>query len=404
MEENSAENNEIPKSKSFLGRLKRSWKKVRAFRSKTSSVEEPQDTPPLSEEPISVQFPFSDYRYWRDGLQQLQTGSHYDYHTDRLAALVLPGANKHSSYNMAWDANNIDRATMQGLREGRIDQKGQPFILCIDEVSDTQVLQGATPTEREEFVVKAISNLVDRFHHFPNESMSAAVVITSILTGNEPAQATSLVERAIAVSSLDPAKKNILTHHLQNLAQTRTRSLLTFIKGSKTRLIEEETQYTFKHGPRKYGSFREAYEASIETGEPLFNIEGRKFTAPGDKTSRELYTLSSQEVEMIQPLRQAIHHSRQEMTRQARLLAVRYLGIHPDPAQVPNPPAWWIKGEGDGLRSDEVLVFVPYRKPDEARAIDPPLLRNFSRGWYLLKISYDSDSDLRLKYVSQLQS
>lgn len=355
------------------------------------------------DEPITQQFPLVDYHYWREGFQQLQVGSHYDSTTDRLEDLVLSGETKESSSNIGWSANNITRRTISELREGRLDASGQPYVLCVDEVSDAQVLQNAPVADREECVKRGILNIIDRVHFPAGDFLTAAVVTTSILTGRKIIEAIKFVQQATMESNLEPSKKSNFTQELQKLSNKRIKQLLTFIKGSKSRLIGEEKSYTAKHGPRKYGSFEEAYEASAETGEPLFTARGEEFSAP--HASRERYVLSKEDTEMILPLREAIHRSRHEMVRQARLAAVRYLGLEPDPTYHASPPEWWVNREKtEGLRSDEVLVFVPYRVSEDKKAKYPPLLRKSAGGWSLLKIPYDADGNMRLRMVKKLTS
>lgn len=395
----------------FGNRIKSILGKLRSLRRKDRSgqllpgpdvTSENHDPPsPLAGEPISVQFPLSDYRYFRDGLQQLQEGFHYNPDTDKLEDLILQGETKESGSHIGLTGNNIARRTISELREGRINKDGQPYILCVDEVSDTQVLQGAAPQDRENSLKGAILNLINSLYLSSSEFLTAAVATASVLTGKEVEEAKELVQQAIEASNLESGKRSNFTHELQNLTKVRIDKLLAFIKESKPRLIDEERRHNFKHGPSKYGSFEEAYEASAETGEPLFGIEGQEFSAPS--AGGEQYTLDSKDVKMVLPLREAIQHSRQEMIRQARLAALLYLGLEPDPNYNASPPGWWINRESmEGLRSDEVLVFVPYEVSEDKKADYPPLLREFERGWYLLKIPYDSDRNLRLKKISKL--
>lgn len=363
----------------------------------------------LINEPISTQFPLTDFRYYRDASVRLGLGNHYDPEIDTSVPLILPGENERSSHSLGSAASNIFLDTIRGLREGRVNEQGQQYVLCEDEVSDTQVIAQATVSEREKFARLAISGLIRR-HFFQNskaEFAAGAIFAVSVMTGNEITQASKIVRQAIAEADTTQIIKDAFNSALDNFSHTRVEELLSFIKGIKARIINEETQYRFKHGPAKHGSFEEAYEASAKTGEPILSIEGQDYAAkPAGELHREPYRLDAREARMIVPLREAVHHSRAEMIKQARLLAVKYLGLKPESMNYsPTPPQWWVSGEGGKeLRSDELLVYIPHPENEPERANYPAFLQGFDEHWYLIRMPFDADGNVRMTFATSLHS
>lgn len=354
----------------------------------------------LTQEPIPLQFPLMDYHYYREGLRQLMRWSSYDPETDGLQNLILPGESEESSSNIGSAGWSIAKGVVCQLREGRTDAEGQPYIICVDEVSDSAVLNRATESDRQEAIRKVISGQLTRFNRPIDRFTTGGVAVAAVLTGREIGDTRDLILQAEELSKIDPSKKSEFVLALQNLDVARVEKLLSFVKGSKARLIQEDKQYTYKHGPRKYASFEDAYIASIETGEPLFSLGGSEFKAPSEHNQYIPVTLNSQEVQVVESLRAVVHRSRENMARQARLFAVKYLDLDPNRKHSTNPPDWWMNDEKlEGIRSDEVLIYIPHsrRSTDEY----PPFLKGYESGWYLFRLPYDSNNNVIVKFVSK---
>ena len=87
------------------------------------------------------------------------------------------------------------------------------------------------------------------------------------------------------------------------------------------------------------------------------------------------------------------------MIEQAREFSFQYLGIDREKFSNRTPPEWWVKGEdGEGLRSDEVLVYIPFDARELENTGTPQFVKKlmseeeFRFGWNKLVVSKEQSN------------
>lgn len=355
--------------------------------------------PPVAE-PITateVNFPSTNYHYWRDALQHLQQG-----HSANAMEkdIVLPDETLESSNWIGTSANWLARDMIVGLREGRVDSDGQPYVLCIDEASDKQVFANATPNERQTFLIRAIGRIPRTLWLADDERQRAYVIaavgLAEAFLHQTPEVARETVAHAINLSNFGNFSDLGQRLHtiLAKIPQTPIDHLLTYIAESPQRLIAEERAYIAEHGPREYGSFEDAYLEAAQTGKPLGLLEGQVRVPRG-------YELQEDEIQLFSPLRAAVHSSRTAMVSAAITLADRLYGLEPSQVEAARTKLSqaWREGENlEGLRSDQLLVYIP-AGTTRIPLTDGPKCFYKQPGWYLYRVSYEGEAT---RYVPKL--
>ncbi|MFZ1720927.1 MAG: hypothetical protein WAU07_00295, partial [Microgenomates group bacterium] len=278
------------------------------------------------------------------------------------------------------------------LREERLDESGNPFILCIDQVNDQDVLSDATAEERKKAVEIAIHRMVEKnlelktvfFEQDDPESLEnveyffAAAVSFAIITGGfDLEQAQILVEQAIRVN-LGPSVT--LTPTLEDAIQKICMKFLAVAYAPRE--------------PRVFKPFEDLADVISATG-LTFNLDNKDTY----RSEAELGpVLDIESLLQISPLLQATHISREEMIVQARKFAYDYLGFPLGSLENARPPSHFTesKSNDNGILSREFLVYFNNYQPNLSQSdgthrsgivADIESQSEIRFGWFLIRLS-----------------
>lgn len=276
-----------------------------------------------------------------------------------------------------------------GLRENQLDQNGQPFVICTDEVLDEQVVIESPPQEiQKSFLDSFVSQARRRgFHDLPDRAESYTAVAISLGTailGLEQTQVIELLTNKLNEDTkLYPDDKVVLSDKLANYNKDNCDLLTQYLQFSQTQMTNEEQRILYT-----------AQKKASKIGDKSLEIDGETYRFAG--SGQPPIEINESDKQLIVPLQKAVKKSRMDMVEQARETAFQYLGIDREKNGNKKPPSWWIKGEnGEGLRSDELLIYVPYDIKTTDQQL-PSLIRNllrtpdFRKGWNILSIPKDN--------------
>lgn len=292
------------------------------------------------------------------------------------------------------------------LREERTDENGRPFILCIDQVNNQDVLSDATADDRKKSVKTAIHRMVEknldrRTVHFSEgdpesfekvEHFFAAAVSFAIITGGfDLQQAQTIVHQAIKDNL---GLSIVLSPKIEKTIETICNRFLTI--ASEPRV------------PREFKPFSDLADTISTTGLEL-PLEDGVYT-----TSAELGpVLDTESLIIISPLLEANHISREEMITRARQFGYDYLGFPKGSLEGFRPPRHFTESKsGDrGIISREILIYVDNQRRDPSFNRNkqlPAILASIENqaeinsGWFLIRLS--DSAQPRITFYSRLWS
>lgn len=302
--------------------------------SKETKMAEPQEQ--LQELP---QLELSKSNNWRDWLYNLQ-----------VASTILPDEPKERSSNLGLYGHNIILNTIYGLREKRVDGQGRPYILLIDEIEDETVVAKATPQERVDFFLEAVVDVgnefwveteKERLEDFATSSLAMGIA----LTGKPLQEVKKLLLQNFRQGKIRNGnlKRGVL-RELEVVDPKRVEKIVDYLKFSQDQMTLKEQS-----------ALQRKFQEEKPLGSEPVNIEGQEFGFVG--VGHPVY-LTERDLENLDSLRKAVRVSRDEVVKQAKLLAERLFKVQNK--DIYNPPEWWIKGSNSqGLKSTEFLLFIP---------------------------------------------
>ena len=162
---------------------------------------------------------------------------------------------------------------------------------------------------------------------------------------------------------------------LKALDPKRVEKIVDYLKFSQDQMTLKE----------QYALQRKFQEEKTLGSEPL-NIEEKEFEFVG--ADHPIY-LTERHMEDLYSLRKAVRISRQEMVKQARLLAKKLFKIQNK--DIYNPPEWWLEGSDlQGLKSTELLIYIPNLSGFQGNLPDfiTDIYNLYKRsGWFHLEIN-----------------
>jgi len=316
------------------------------------------------------------FNHWEDYLYNLQVG-----HTK------LPNIDSERVSNIGHYGFCISQHLIQGLREDQLDENGQPFVICVDEVKDEQVITEASAENRQQSFIQAfLSEATERgFHHLHERAESyatAAVTLGSAITGMEQAKVVELLQKTLDQDTqLLDLDKDVLKQALISAKDEEIKTLTQYLQFSQTQMTNEEQRVMVT-----------AQKEAPRLGDEPITISGEElhFVGSGDPPVE----MTPDDIALLVPLQKAIKRSRQDMIEQAREFSFQYLGLDREKFSNRTPPEWWVKGEdGEGLRSNEVLVYIPFDAKELENTGTPQFVKKlmseeeFRFGWNKLVVS-----------------
>lgn len=367
---------------------------------KTATIQSSQPTP-LPDIQGQEKFKLWDYHYLRQAFYQLQIG-HKGPETN-FEQVALPNMTAELSSRVGQMGTVLGQDMLVQLREGRVDEHGKPRVLCVDEVSDSRVLQGATGEDRVKFFRQAFQRVIKplpftgfwlgdekSYEGFSLTTVAMGSMILDQLPENVRRLVTNFTQTTEGVNS-DVQSNMIRT--LQNLDPVKFKALSEYLIESKQRIIQEQRLNLQANGPREVKEF----------GEGPLEVDGQTFRVEG--AGQTLAEVDQKEMRSLLPFYKAIHTSRQSMVNTAKAFAGAYLGATPDEVARYHPPLWFTQADnGEGLRSDEILILIPTENPDRYTRF-PDFVQQLKdsgvnkSGWYKLKIP---QGDNKITRVSRL--
>lgn len=298
------------------------------------------------------------FNHWEDYLYNLQVGQ-----------TKLPGIEGDRASEIGHYGFSIARHLIQGLREGQQDLNGQPFTICVDQVSDEQVITEATSNDRQKFFLKAFLMQANRrgFSHLQERAsayITASITLGEAVIGLDQAHIIELLSKALeAETTLHVMDKQVLRACIEQVIPTEIKTLTAYLKYSQTQMTNEEQRVMVTAQK----------EAPVLGSEPIkIGNEEFSFVGSGDPPIQ----LTPEDIGLLIPMVKAIKKSRLDMIEQAKEFAFQYLKIDREKFENRRPPEWWINGEdGEGLRSNEVLLYIPYEAKELEDASTPAFIR-----------------------------
>lgn len=331
----------------------------------------------------------SNYSYLRKAFHELQTGTKGV--QGNFEPVLLPGTTPEFSSWVGHSGAVIGDHMLVGLREGRVDENGKPYILCTDEISDSQVLKNASVADRVGFFERTLKTTPkSTILWLADETRAGAFALSSVAMGTlllnlQPQQSREFVSRMVEQSEGSLDTKERIKTTLDSLNPDTLKSLLDYLSTSPQRLITETRNYRSKNGAEE---FRELGDGPIVIDDKEYNIQG---------VGQVWAEIPTGEEKLIQPFYRALHESRESMIQTARLFASTYLGASEELAARQEPPSWFRKADnGEGIRGDEVLLFIPREDPDKFSRL-PNFITQLQEagmdqsGWYKFKIKRGED-------------
>ncbi len=243
---------------------------------------------------------------------------------------------------------------MYNLREERVDANGQPFVLCIDEHSDSEVLENSTASDRKRAALVAIERILQHSHYRPYywlsdekeeedisklDSLIVAAVCHGLLFGE-----LSLEEAQVFIKNKIKEHRDLSSKNSLNLKNIELQILKNYQTLIETNEIPEKDY------------FEDLTEVVANKGLNL-TIGDEELEIPSGHGP----FLDEESIKIIAPLLAANKISRNEMIIAAKKFAIKYLGASEDELSDCSPPGWFTEGQsGDrGVISREMLVYIP---------------------------------------------
>jgi hypothetical protein len=248
---------------------------------------------------------------------------------------------------------NLNDLAMYYLREERIDETNKPFVLCIDEYSDAEVLEKASKEERKRASLIAIERCLSHSYYRPYYSIENKKYKKDLSSLDSFVVAVichGLIFGQLSIEEIQVfAAKKLLEHRNLDFKNA------TELKEVALKVIKKYHQLINSEVPEKE-QFTDLTE--IITNQGLsFQIDNQSFEMPSEHGS----FLDEDSKNIIQPLLKANKISRQEMILAAKEFAKKHLGANELELENNTPPSWFTEGcSGDrGIISREILVYIP---------------------------------------------
>jgi hypothetical protein len=316
------------------------------------------------------------FNHWEDYLYNLQVGH-----------IKLTNIDKQKSNEIGHYGFCISQHLIQNLRENQTDETGQPFVICTDEVTNEQVItEASTESKQNAFLQAFISQAIRRgFHDLPQraESYATASITLGLAVLNQDISetVTLLSETLTNNDQLYNPDKEVLLDSLANPKTNDIKSLTQYLQFSQTQMTNEEQRILVT-----------AQKETPRLGDKPIDINGQQYEFVG--SHNRPIEINPNDAAMLVPLQKAIKKSRQDMIEQAREFSFQYLGIDRNKHKNQTPPSWWVNSEnGEGLQSNEILIYIPHEAKQLENLDTPKFAKNlmndqqFRFGWNKLVLS-----------------
>jgi hypothetical protein len=329
------------------------------------------------------------FQNWRDFILMLQQGQ-----------TQMPDKNLDSSSDMGGQGFRMASRTLINLREGRIDNNGDPYILCADEFSDTEVISNASQEDITKafipaFIAESRRRSMESIQSRANDHATMAVALGNAMTGISAEDMKNVLLAATANMLPENKLGKALEVGIRTTSETNVKQIIEYLKFSQTQLTDKE-KYFINTGLKEYA----------EIGSEPIDIDGETYYFENEGSQG--ISLTQEDDELLIPLRGANHRSRQDMIDQAKVLTEQIFGVEIEDGF--NPPKDWFTRENfQPIKSNEYLVFLPYKKQtsiNSAPHLFQVLYENTKNrgGWYLIDTKRDDSNALVLKKIGHLNN
>lgn len=348
-------------------------------------------------------------------ISQLQNWEDYFYKLSS-SGIKLEGKSEEYSSGLGRAAWTCLDELILSLREDRVDEKGEPYIIPENEVTNAKVLEAATSEEKKTFFIKGFQRALKANSFNFSESdphaavyrdrrtafFVAALAMAEVILKLDYHEASVILKKAMeGVEFREENFQSLLVYDLLHIPENLVEQFKKYIKFSQSQLTSQEAQQVISNfeEPKVFG------DEPIVIGDHTFTFEGQRTEAdPNPDNDLGWATLSDDEMMMIAPLSKATKRSRSEMIEQAREFAYQELGVERGTLEDSTPPDWFVKRTTrEGIHSNQILVRLAGERPQMPNFIKKIVENAEERGhrtmgWFLLTL----DEHNGQRYISSV--